>query len=137
MNRKIGCTVTGLLLAVALTVRANSTNAPATAEDVKRETKEALEATKDYTAQQVKEFNKKAEAKFRKLGKKLDELKAKADKRTGQSRADLDKKIAEAQKRADELKPKLEELKAATSNAWFEVKTALDHDLKELEKALK
>ena len=89
------------------------------AEDVKRETKEALAATKDYTAQQVKDFNKKAEAKFRKLGKKLDELKAKADKQTGQAKADLDKKVTEAQKKADELKPKLNELKAATSNACF------------------
>ena len=137
MLRKLGSTVAGLFLAAALTARANSTNAPATADDVKRETKEALEATKDYTAQQVKDFNKKAEAKFRKLGKKLDELKANADKQTGQAKADLDKKVTEAQKKADELKPKLNELKAATSNAWTEVKTALDKDLKELERALK
>jgi hypothetical protein len=126
-----------LMCAAAINARAESTNQPAATEDIKRESKEAFEATKTYTELQAKEFNKKAEARFRELGKKLDELKAKADKQTGKAKAELDEKIAKGQDKADELKPKLDELKSATSNAWSAVKSTLENGLKDLEEALK
>jgi DNA anti-recombination protein RmuC len=125
-----------LMCTLAINARAESTNKPTATEDIKRESKEAFEATKAYTEQQAKEFNKKAEAQFHELGKKLDEWKAKADKQTGQAKADLDKKIAEAQMKADELKPKLDQLKSATSNVWNEVKSGFERGLDDLKKAL-
>jgi hypothetical protein len=48
----------------------------------------------------------------------------------------LDKKIAQAQQKVDELKPKLTELKTATTNAWGEVKSAFDKGLQDLRNAL-
>ena len=66
----------------------------------------------------------------------MDDLKAKAQKQTGDARTALDKKVTEAQKKVAELKPKLDELKTATTNAWAEVKSAFDRGLEDLRNAL-
>ena len=44
--------------------------------------------------------------------------------------------MAQAQQKIDELKPKLAELKTASTNAWGEVKSAFDKGLNDLKNAL-
>jgi chromosome segregation ATPase len=114
--------VASLLFSVSLTSPAETTN--------------KLTAAKTYTEQQAQALNRKAERQFHQLGKKLDDLKAQAQKQTGDARTGLDKKVAQAQQKIDELKPKLAELKTATTNAWAEVKSAFDKGLKDLNNAL-
>jgi hypothetical protein len=48
----------------------------------------------------------------------------------------MDKKIAEAQKKLDDLKPKLEQLKTATTNAWNDVKSSFDKGIDDLKQML-
>ena len=100
------------------------------------ETTNKVVAAKNYTEQQVQTFNKKAEREFHKLGKQLDDLKTQSQKQTGDAKAALDKKIAQAQQKIDDLKPKLAELKAATTNAWSEIKSGFDRGLNDLKDAL-
>ena len=100
------------------------------------ETTNKVVAAKNYTEQQVQTFNKKAEREFHKLGKQLDDLKTQSQKQTGDAKAALDKKIAQAQQKIDDLKPKLAELKTATTNAWSEIKSGFDKGLNDLKNAL-
>jgi peptidoglycan hydrolase CwlO-like protein len=116
-------TITTLLFAISLTVRAQTTN--------------KVVAAKNYTEQQVQEFDKKADREFHKLGKQLDDLKAQAKTQSGDAKAALDQKIAQAQQKIDDLKPKLTELKTATTNAWSDVKTGFERGLDDLRNALK
>jgi predicted nucleic acid-binding Zn-ribbon protein len=122
-----------LLLAAPLLSRAQSNN-PTTFDDVKQSSKDAAVTAGHYTEQQIKEFDKAAEKQYHALGKKLDDMKANAQTQTGQARVDMDKKIAEAQKKLDDLKPKLHELKTAATNAWGDVKSAFDNGIQDLEK---
>jgi DNA anti-recombination protein RmuC len=128
--------VSSLLIVSPLVLRAQSTNNNTTAQDVKDATKNAVVTTGHYTKEQLQELDKKSEAEFHALGKKLDNLKASAQSQTGQTKADLDKKIDEAQKKLDELKPKLKELKTATTNAWNDVKTSFDKGIDDLKNML-
>ena len=126
---------TSLLVAVPPALSAQSTNQTAI-QDVKQAGKNAVTTAGNYTEQQIKELDKAAEKQFRELGRKLDDLKAKAKTQTGQARADMDKKIAEAQKKLDDLKPKLQELKTAATNAWAQAKSAFDRGIDEIKQKL-
>jgi peptidoglycan hydrolase CwlO-like protein len=115
--------ITTLLFTVSLAARAQTTN--------------KVVAAKNYTEQQVQEFDKKADREFHKLGKQLDDLKAQAKTQSGDAKAALDQKIAQAQQKIDDLKPKLAELKTATTNAWSDIKTGFEQGLDDLRNALK
>jgi chromosome segregation ATPase len=119
----------GKLIAVASLLFGVSPASPA-------ESTNKIVAAENYTEQQVQAFDRKAEREYHKLGKQLDDLKAQAQTQTGDARAALDKKIAEAQQKIDDLKPKLAELKTATTNAWGEVKSAFDKGINDLKNAL-
>jgi peptidoglycan hydrolase CwlO-like protein len=123
MNTRTLIATTGIIFAASLSAFADSTN--------------KIVAAKNYTEQQVQEFDKKAEREFHKLGKQLDDLKAQSQKQTGDAKAALDKKVAQAQQKIDDLKPKLAELKTATTNAWSDVKTGFEKGLDDLRNALK
>ena len=114
--------VTTLLFSISLAARAETTN--------------KIVAAKNYTVEQVQAFDRKADREFHKLGKQLDDLKTQSQKQTGDAKAALDKKIAQAQQKIDELKPKLAELKTATTNAWSEIKSGFDRGLNDLKNAL-
>jgi peptidoglycan hydrolase CwlO-like protein len=115
--------VASLLFSISLVSQAESTN--------------KVVAAKNYTEQQVQEFDKKAEREFHKLGKQLDDLKAQSQKQTGDAKAALDKKIAQAQQKIDDLKPKLAELKTATTNAWSDIRSGFEKGLDDVRNALK
>ena len=117
------------LIAVASLLFSISLSSPA-------ETTNKVVAAKNYTEQQVQTFNKNAEREFHKLGKQLDDLKAQSQKQTGDAKAALDKKIAQAQQKIDDLKPKLAELKTATTNAWSDIKSGFERGLDDLKNAL-
>ena len=114
--------VASLLFSVSLVSQAETTN--------------KVVAAKNYTEQQVQAFDRKAEREFHKLGQQLDDLKTQSQKQTGDAKAALDKKIAQAQQKIDDLKPKLAELKTATTNAWSEIKSGFDKGLNDLKNAL-
>jgi len=123
MNTCKRIAVASLLFSVSLVSRAESTN--------------KIVAAKNYTEQQVQAFDRKADREFHKLGKKLDDLKAQSQQKTGDAKAALDKKIAQAQQKIDDLKPKLAELKTATTNAWSDIKSGFERGLDDVRNALK
>jgi len=118
------------LIAIALLLFSVSLAAPA-------ETTNKVVAAKNYTEQQVKAFDRKADREYHKLGEQLDDLKAQSQKKTGDAKAALDKKIAQAQQKIDDLKPKLAELKTATTNAWSDIKSGFERGLDDVRNALK
>jgi peptidoglycan hydrolase CwlO-like protein len=112
-----------LLFSISLAAHADPTN--------------KVVAAKNYTVEQVQAFDRKADREFHKLGKQLDDLKAQSQKQTGDAKAALDKKIAQAQQKIDDLKPKLTELKTATTNAWSDIKSGFERGLDDVRNALK
>ena len=114
--------VASLLFSVSLVSQAETTN--------------KVVAAKNYTEQQVQAFDRKADREFHKLGRQLDDLKAQSQQKTGDAKAAVDKKIAQAQQKIDDLKPKLAELKTATTNAWSDIKSGFERGLDDVRNAL-
>jgi predicted nucleic acid-binding Zn-ribbon protein len=107
------------------------------AQDVKKETKEALEATKEFTLQQKEDFQKKIQAELDRMQQQIDHLRAKADHAKTEAQADLNIAIAELQRRKDAAGKKLQELESASEKAWGNIKSGLNTAMKDLEKSYK
>jgi len=107
------------------------------AEDVKKETKEALGAAKELTVQQKEEFQKKMRDKLDRIQREIDRLVFKANQAKKETRAELNKVIGELQKKKDAIAKKLQELESASGKAWNDLKSGLNASMEELEKSYK
>ena len=127
--------VIGTIL-IWLTVAAWGQNDPAnpaaSAEDVRRETAELLQAARAYTIHQKEEFHQKVEAKLDELTKGIVTLQSKA-KRAGEERkAELNAMIADLQQKKEAARLHYEELKASSAEAWGDLKVAMETAMKDL-----
>lgn len=130
-------TVIGVIL-FWLTVSACGQNEPAkpsaSAEDVRRETAEALQAAQAYTIHQKEEYQQKVEAKLDELAKGIATLQAKAERAGAKGKAELNAMIAELQQKKEAARRHFEELKASSAEAWQDLKVAMETAMKDLER---
>lgn len=106
-------------------------------QDVKKETTEALQATKEYTAQHKEEFHKTMHAELDRMQKQIDHLTAKANQAKKGAQVDLNKVIRELQRQKDAAGEKLQELKSASAAAWDNLKSKLTTMMEDLERSYK
>ena len=78
-----------------------------------------------------------AEEKISSYEKTIDELKAKIAQETKENIAKYEKKLAELEQKTSDMKKKLEEYKRGGKEKWDSYKFKFNHDINELEKALK
>ncbi len=116
-------------------VVATQKKADVSAEDVKKETKEALDAAKELTVQQKEEFQKKMRDELDRIQKEIDRLVFKANQAKKETRAELDKAIKELQKQKDATARKLQKMESASGKAWDDLKSGLNASMDELEKS--
>jgi len=116
---------------------AAETKSGVSGEDVKKETKEALETTKEYTVQQKEEFQKKMRAELDRMQQQIDHLTAKAHRAKKETKAELNHAIEELQEQKDAAGKKLKELESASGKAWGDLKSGVNNSMKELEKSYK
>lgn len=132
-------TVIVISVCVALVERhvTAETKSDVSAQDVKKETKEALETTKEFTAQQKEDFQRKMRAELDRMQKQIDHLTAKANQAKKDAQAELNKAIGELQKQKDAAGKKLQELESASEKAWGDLKSGLNAAMEDLEKSYK
>jgi flagellar motility protein MotE (MotC chaperone) len=104
----------------------------ASAEKVVKETQEAIEATKEYTAQQKDTFQRKAQEELAAIQRQIIGLREKIAKASESTRADFQKSLNELEKKKDVVKERLDELKGATGAKWHEVREGMSNALNEL-----
>ena len=104
----------------------------ASAEKVVKETQEAIEATKEYTAQQKEIFQRKAQEELAAIQRQIIGLREKIAKASESTRADFKKSLNELEKKKDVVKERLDELKGATGAKWHEVREGMSNALNEL-----
>ena len=127
-------------LAVLLTLgllaefSSQSQRASASNEKVKKETKDAVEASKD-SAQKKAEYQKRVESQLDEFVRGINELKMKAEKSGAKAKAELDKEIAAVEQQKEVVSKKLSELKSSSAEAWDDFKSRMDSALNELKKS--
>lgn len=107
------------------------------AQDVKRETKEALQATKQYTVQQKRDFEKKTREELDRMEKQIDHLKSKAGQAKKETQAELHQLIGDMEEKRQAAAKKLKELQSASGKAWNDVRSGVSASVDELEKTYK
>jgi len=117
--------------------KAQSKSATVSKEDVKKEAKEAYDATKAYTQEQMQAFRKQMEIKLNESGEKIDQLQAKAEKLGEDGKAKAEQQLTALRQKRDEVSEKLKELSSSSGNAWEQLKSGIDAAMEDLGNAYK
>jgi Skp family chaperone for outer membrane proteins len=101
-------------------------------EDVKKEAKEAYDATKAYTQEQMQAFREQTAAKLAEYEKDIDQLQAKAEKMGGDAKAKAEQQLTALRQKRDAVSEKMKELGSAGGNAWGQIKSGIEAALEDL-----
>ncbi|MEJ2659604.1 MAG: hypothetical protein P8Z73_02605 [Desulfobacteraceae bacterium] len=103
-------------------------------EDVKKEAKEAYDATKTYTQEQMQAFREGTETKLAEYEKVIDQLQAKAEKLEGDAKVKAEQQLTELRQKRDAVFEKLKDLSSSSASAWEQVKSGVDAAMEDLSK---
>jgi predicted RNase H-like nuclease (RuvC/YqgF family) len=106
-------------------------------EDVKKEVKEAYDATRTYTQEQMQAFRKQMEIKLNEYGEKIDQLQATAEKLGEDAKTKAQQQLTALRQKRDEVSEKLKELSSSSGNAWDQLKSGIDAAMEDLGNAYK
>lgn len=136
--RKPGRTIAGAMLMTAGILILSShpsthaTEQGAGSEKMVKETKEAVEATKQYTIEKKEAFEKTVQAELRDIQGKIAELQAKTASASGEARIELQKAIKDLEIKKDDARKALNELHNSTASAWHRFKDDMNSALERL-----
>jgi hypothetical protein len=106
------------------------------AEAVRKEVREALDAIKSYTLQQKEEYARKLSEMLDDLNERIDDLKERAEAAGAQAKKEYAPQLQELQRKRDEVSRRLERVRQATPGAWEEIKQGVSSAVEDLQKAL-
>jgi len=106
-------------------------------DDVEKEAKEAYEATKTYTQEQMQTIRKQMETKLDEYGKEIDQLQAKTEKLEGDAKAKAEQHLAALRQKRDAVGEKVKDLGSSSGDAWEQVKSGVDAAMEDLGNAYK
>ncbi len=97
-------------------------------------TEKASSTKAPQTAQQKEQYEKSMEERLRKIGKDLDELKAKAAGLTEEARKEMNRYIEDAEKKQQAASRRIEEMRKESETKWKEFTDEMNAMMNELEK---
>ncbi|HEY3488367.1 MAG TPA: hypothetical protein VGL10_09905 [Gammaproteobacteria bacterium] len=106
-----------------------------TANDVKRETGEAVDSATQYSAAKKDEFIRDMEANLQTLGRDIQTLENRARKLNGVAQEKLHSQIAELKQGYRSLETDISKLQAATGNAYENMKAGVQMSWQNLKQA--
>jgi hypothetical protein len=109
---------------------------PVTGQDVKEETKEAVETTMAYTQAKKEQIQKALAAKVADYEEQLQRLRDQGEELTAEGKKALDDQVAALQKRKEAFEQKITKLKTSSGKAWEDLKAGIDAAAEDLDRAL-
>jgi len=109
---------------------------PVTANDVKREVKEAADTTKSYLDKNKDQFVAAVDTQLKTLDARIDDLRQKTEGLKDDTKAEADKALDGLREKRGELNQKLEDLKKSSAESWQEIKSGFSAAMTDFEKAL-
>jgi hypothetical protein len=104
-------------------------------EDVKQETKEAYEATKAYTQEQVQAFRQATETKLGEYDKKMDQLQESTEKLGADAKIKAEQQLAALRQKRNTVSEKMKEMGTSDGCAWDQFKADIDAAMEDLDSA--
>lgn len=106
-----------------------------TLDDVKQQVGEAAQASKQYTAEQMKQAGDALNARMQKLSVQLDQLKEQGQEISGDAKQQWQDQMVKLKEQREQLQRDLDQLSDASGNAWQDLKQGIDRALEELSTA--
>ena len=100
-----------------------------------RDTKEALETTKEYSLRQKEVFENRVRVELQELQINIAELRKQTDVASSEARKELQKAIQDLERKKHEARKKLEEVNESTSSAWISLKAGMTAAVEDLKKS--
>lgn len=113
-----------LLLLAGLTVKAEA--AKPSAEKVKKETVEAVEAAGAYAGEKREEFAKRMKTNIEEVNREIEALKHDTKTASKEAKAAAEARITKLEKQRDDLVKKYETFEKSTDKAWTKMKSGLE-----------
>ncbi len=108
---------------------------PVSAEDVRKEIREAFQAAKAYSFQQKDDYRKKLQSVLDDVNARIDDLQHQAAQAEGEARKQYSRQIEQLRRLRDRVQDQAERVKSATPGAWEEIKSGVGSALEDLRKA--
>lgn len=106
-----------------------------TTDKVLRDTKEAVESTKQYTLQQKEAFQKTFQAELTEIQGKIAELQKKTGAASVEARSEMHKALQDLERKKNEARKQLDDVSQSTSAGWSKLKENLNRTLDDLKKS--
>lgn len=134
MRRSVGFIL--LVSALALLVFAGcAEKEETTAEDVKRETKEAVQTAKAYTEEQRAKYMAEMMDTLKSYEQEIEDLEMQARDMTDEARAAVEERLQALREKREDMTQRLEDMKSASGDAWMELKKGMDKAKDEMSEA--
>lgn len=106
-----------------------------TAEDVKKETKEAVETARAYTEEQRAKYMAEMMDKLESYEEQINELEMEARDTGDEARMAMEERLQTLRDKRDDMSERLDEMRSAGGDAWMEMKKGMDKAMDEMSKA--
>ncbi len=100
--------------------------AKTSADKVKKETVEAVDAAGAYAGEKKDEFAARMKGNLDEMDREIEDLKKESDTKSNEVRQATKKKIRELQTKRDELNQRYDALEKSTGKAWTRMKTGVE-----------
>ncbi len=101
-------------------------------EEVKQKAKEAYEATKEYTQEQVRAFRQATETQLAEYEQKIDRLQESAEKLGGDAKMKAEQQLAALRRKRDAVSEEMKALVDSGGSAWDQLKSGIDAAMEDL-----
>ncbi|GKS58679.1 hypothetical protein YTPLAS18_22060 [Nitrospira sp.] len=105
---------------------------PTSTRDVQHKAGEAFETATDYAEQERAEAERKIQAEFNEVEGGIQRLQTRMDQLSGETRQRAEASLADLERRKEETRRKLEDIKVAGQAAWDRMRKGLEASLDEL-----
>ena len=111
------------------------TETSTSAEDVKREAKEAFETAATYTQEQKQKYREEIRTQLDEFDNQLDELRPLAENARESAKIKLNKQLEMLKQKREVAEQRLEKLRSSQDEGWAKVKDRLDKAMADLQKS--
>jgi hypothetical protein len=134
MKRSVGFVL--LVSALALLVLTGcAEKEETTAEDVKKETKEAVKTAQAYTEEQRAKYMAEMMDTLESYEEQIKELEMQARDMGDEARMAVEERLQTLREKRDNMSERLDEMRSASGDAWMEMKKGMDKAMDEMSKA--
>jgi hypothetical protein len=128
--------VAGLITAIGCEGKSpDQPSGKVTSDDVRGDTKQAVDTAAEFSQQSRDEFQKKIEAQLTELDAEITKLREKGRDLKDQAKVDWDRKLADLETKREAARVKLAEVGHSSAEAWKDVKQGAQSAWDDLEKA--